>query len=863
MYRALLRLYPKSFRGEYEGEMCAIFSQRQRDASGFFGMIALWIETLFDVVFNAAHVHLDILAQDLRYFGRTLRQSPGYALTVVGIAGLGIGATTAAYSITDHVLLRPLPYADADRLVTVMEREPHYSRTELSPANYLDWKAQSKSFEALGAYTDLYANLSGDGEPQRLFGSVVTAEALPLVGVKPLIGRWFTEEEDRHGAAGTVILGYPLWQSRFGGSTAVLGKKILLDGEPCTVIGVMPAGFAFPRRQHEIWVAMRAFGQFGGGFQDPDRTNTYLIGVGKLRRGVSLEQANAELQLLAAQTEHQFPKELKNVSAGAWNLRDAVSPQSKTMVMALAGASLCVLLIACTNLANLLLARALSRRKELAVRRALGAGRERLVRQLLTESLLLAFLGGALGMLIAVTATPLFARLVPTNLPVAALPSVDWRVLTFGALATILTGLAFGVLPALKATAGSDLREGSRSGVGGRKERLRGALVVAEIAASVVLLVTSGLLIRAMLRIQATDPGFRADRVLTLRTPVTGSRYENTVTRCAFYKRVLDEARALPGVQSAGYISALPMVWRGGIFSVTVNGQQPAEPSSQRALMRFVSPDFFKTLSIPLHLGRDVAESDVLTSPRVAVVSESFAKQYWPDENPLGKRFNFAFEEQTVIGVVGNVRVRGLEQSSEPQVYLPYRQVQDGWFAGYIPQDLAIRTAQGDPLQIAPAVRRIIAAAEPQLPVTSVRPLTDIVANETASRRAQLVVLGGFAAIAFLLAAIGIHGLLAYAVSQRTQEIGVRMALGATRANILQLIVGDAFILAVLGILAGAAVAYGAGVQLRSLLAGLSPNDAEAFSAGILLSLAMTIAGSLLPAMRAVRVDPATALRAE
>jgi putative ABC transport system permease protein len=862
MYRALLHLYPKSFRGEYEGEMCAIFAQRRRDASGF-ELVALWIETFFDVLFNATRVHFDILGQDLRYFGRTLRQSPGYALTVVAIAGLGIGATTAAYSITDHVLLRPLPFPDADRLVTVWETEPHYSRNELSPANYLDWKAQSKSFEALGAYTDLYANLSGDGEPQRLFGSVVTAEALPLVGVKPLIGRWFTEEEDRHGAAGTVILSYPLWQSRFGGSATVLGKKILLDGEPCTVIGVMPAGFAFPRRQHEIWVAMRAFGQFGGGFQDPDRTNTYLIGVGKLRRGVSLNQANAELKLIASQTERQFPKELKNVSAGAWDLRDAVSPQSKTMVMALAGASLCVLLIACTNLANLLLARALSRRKELAVRAAMGAGRERLVRQLLTESLLLAFLGGALGMLIGLTATPLFARLVPTNLPVAALPSADWRVLTFGALATILTGLAFGVLPALKATAGSNLREGSRSGVGGRKERLRGALVVAEIAASVVLLVSSGLLIRAMSRIQGTDPGFRADHVLTLRTPVTGSRYENTVTRCAFYKRVLDEARALPGVESAAYISALPMVWRGGIFSVTVNRQQPADPSSQRALMRFVSPDFFKTLSIPMHLGRDVAESDVLTSPLVAVVSESFARQYWPNENPLGRQFNFAFEDRTVIGVVGNVRVRGLEQSSEPQVYLPYRQVKDGWFAGYIPQDLAIRNSQGDPLQLAPAVRRIIGAAEPQLPVTSVRPLTDIVANETASRRAQLLVLGGFAAIAFLLAAIGIHGLLAYAVSQRTQEIGVRMALGATRANILRLITGDALILAILGILAGAGVAYGAGVALRSLLAGLSPNDPDAFSAGILLSLVMTIAGSLLPALRAIRVDPATALRAE
>ena len=858
MYRALLHLYPKSFRGEYEGEMCAIFSQRRRDVSDF-GLFVLWIETFFDVLFNALHVHLDILRQDLRYVGRTLRQSPGYALTVVGIAGLGIGATTAAFSITDHVLLRPLPFADADRLVTVWHQERQYSRVEMSPPNYRDWKAQSKSFEAFGAYAGLSVNLAGEGEPERLVGEVMTADVLPMIGVKPLLGRWFSAEDDRYSAPATVILSYPLWQARFGGSAAVLGKKVLLDGEPCTVIGVMPAGFAFPNRQDEIWRAMQSG---GGAFKDDDRTNFFLTGIAKLRPGVTFEQANSELRVLAAQTERQFPKEMKGISAGAYRLRDAVSPRSKTMLMALLGASLCVLLIACTNLANLLLARALARRKELAVRRALGAGRERLVRQLLTESLLLAFGGGALGILIAVTATPLFAALVPTNLPVAALPSADWRVISFGALATLLTGLAFGVLPALKATGGADLREGSRSGVGGRKERLRGALVVAEIAASVVLLVTSGLLIRAMLRIQGTDPGFRADRVLTLHTPVTGPRYAKTVTRFAFYKRVLGEVRVLPGVQTAAYITSLPMVWRGGIWNISVPGQTREDTGSQKASMRFVTPDYFATLGIPMLLGRDVAESDVNSSPMVAVVSESFARQYWPNANPLGQRFNLAFSDRIVVGVAGDVHLRGLEGFSEPQVYLPYQQTKDGWFPPYVPQDLAIRTAQ-DPLQIAPAVRRIISSAAPDLPVTNLRPLSEIVAGETASRKAQLVVLGGFAAIAFLLAAIGIHGLLAYAVSQRTQEIGVRMALGATRGNILRLIVGDAMVLAIIGIAVGVAAAYASGRGLQSLLAGLKPGDIDAFSAGILLSLVMTVAGSFLPAMRAVRVDPSTALRAE
>jgi predicted permease len=729
----------------------------------------------------------------------------------------------------------------------------------LSPANYRDWKKQSKSFESFGAYASLQVNLVGEGEPEALSGEVVTADVLPLVGVKPLLGRWFTAEDERHGAPGTVLLSYSLWQAKFGGSPAVIGKKVVLDTEPCTVVGVMPASFAFPRRQDEIWLAIRSRDDW---YLNEDRTNTFLTGVGKLRPGVSIEQANAELRLIAANTERQFPKELKDVGAAAYDLRDTVTVRSKTMLAALLGASLCVLLIACTNLANLLLARALARRKELAVRAAMGAGRERLVRQLLTESMLLAIGGGALGILIAVNATPLFARLVPSDLPIVALPSADWRILWFGALATILTGLAFGVLPALRATGGTDLREGSRSGVGGRKERLRGALVVAEIAASVVLLVTSGLLIRAMLRIQGTDPGFRADHVLTLRTPVTGPRYAKTVTRCAFYQRVLGDVRVLPGVESAAYISALPMVWRGGIWTIMVNGQQPVDPSSQRASMRFVSPDFFKTLAIPMKLGRDVAESDVQTSPMVAVVSESFANQYWPGQNPLGKRFNIAMDDRTVIGVAGDVRVRGLERLSEPQVYLPYQQVKDGWFAGYIPLDLAIRTAQ-EPTQIASAVRRIVASAEPDLPVTDVKPLTEIVAGETASRRAQLVVLGGFAGIAFLLAAIGIHGLLAYAVSQRTQEIGVRTALGATQGDILRLIVGDAMVLALIGISLGAAMAYASGLELRSLLAGLKPNDMDAFSAGILLSLVMTIAGSFAPALRAIRVDPATALRSE
>jgi putative ABC transport system permease protein len=861
IYKALLHLYPKSFRAEYEGEMCAVFARRRRDASGL-GVAALWIETLFDVAMNATRVHLDLFGQDLRYFARTVKHSPAYALTVVGIAALGIGATTAAFSIADHVLLRPLPFADADRLATVWEKLPNYSRMELSPANYKDWKAQTKSFEAFGAYNDFFSvNLAGDGEPERLTGAAMTADVLPMIGVKPVIGRWFTTDDDRRGALGTVILSYALWQGRFGGSSSILGKKLLLDGGPYTVVGVMPAQFSFPSRGIDVFLPLRRFGMFDDGFEDTDRTNTFLVGIAKRKRGVSLGEANSELSVIASRLEAQFPKELGHVSAVAVDLRDMVAPQSKTMLWALLGASLCVLLIACANLASLLLARALGRRKELAVRAAMGAGRERLVRQLLTESVLLALCGGVLGMLIAVAAMPLFAALAPTRLPIAALPSVDARVLLFAAGITLLTGLAFGVWPALRAT-GADLREGSRSGVGGRKETLRGVLVMAEIAASVVLLVVSGLLIRAMLRVQGADPGFRTEHVLAAVTPVTGPKWAPTVPRVAFYKQVLSQVRALPGVESAAYITSLPMVWRGGIWTITVNGIPQSDASSQKASMRFVTPDYFRTLRIPLILGRDVAESDTLASPMAAVVSQSFARQYWPNEDPLGKIFNCGSLDRMVVGVVGDVRVRGLEQRSEPQVYLPYQQVKDGWYPPYVPTNLAIHST-GDPAQLASAVRRIVASADPLMPVTNIRTMDEIVATQTASRRAQLIVLGGFAAIAFLLAAIGIHGLLAYAVSQRTQEIGVRMALGATRGNILGLIVGGAMKMAAAGIIMGVVAAYGSGLELRSLLAGISPNDPDTFVAGIALALTMTAAGSLVPAWRAVRVDPATALRSE
>ena len=545
-------------------------------------------------------------------------------------------------------------------------------------------------------------------------------------------------------------------------------------------------------------------------------------------------------------------------------LRDEVSNQSRLLLTVLFAAAACVLLIACTNLANLLLVRALARQKELAVRASLGAGRERLVRQLLTESLTLAALGGVCGVLAAKIALPLLMRLVPQGLPIAE-PAIDLRVLLFAVLLTVLTGLGFGIVPALRACGGSGaaaLREGSRSGVGGRKERLRAALVILEVTASVVLLVAGGLLIRALWTIQAVDPGFRAEGVLTLRTSLPMPKYEQTARREQFYTRVLSDVRALPGVESASYISFLPMTLRGGIWPVSVNGEVLTRSENRTASLRYVEPDFFQTLEIPIRMGRDVNETDTRESLYVAVVSESFVRRYWPGENPLGQRFQFAFKERTVVGVVGDVRVRGLERESEPQVYLPDQQVEDRWLTWYAPKDLVVRSASA-PEALLPAVRRILQDADPEQPISDVRTLADVVAADTAPRQAQVRVLGAFAALAFLLAAIGIHGLLSFTVSQRTQEIGVRMALGAQRFNILAMILRESFALAAAGVACGVAGGYAAGRAMEALLAGVPPADTTIFCAAVALSLGMTMLGSLIPSLRAVRVDPASVIRNE
>jgi predicted permease len=859
-YKLLLHLYPASFRNEYGEEMHRVFDRLRRQA-GSLGAAAFWLSAIAEVLGNAAAVHLDVLRQDVGYTIRMLRRAPGFAVTAVLIVSLGVGATTAAFSVTDFVLLRPLPFPNPDRLVTILERTPRY-RNQLSAPNYRDWMQAATVFERTAMMHVALATLTGAGEPVRVEGAALSFDLLPTLGVSPMLGRGFTAEDDVDGAPGTLLLGYSLWQTQFGGDPAVIGRNVLLNDEPFTIIGVMRRAFRYPASTSTFWMPMR-FGE-----RDySDRTNHWLEAVARLRRGVSLAQARAEMDVITARSRQQYPAENKEVSADLRLLRDQVPDQSRMLLYALSGASACVLLIACANLANLLLARALARRRELAVRTAIGAGRERMIRQLMTESLMLAAAGGTLGVLIAFAAVPLLSRLVPATLPLATEPAVDTRVLLFALALSIVTGLAFGLAPVIRVGGEADLRglrEGSRSG-GGQKEGARSALVIVEIAASVVLLVSAGLLMRALLNVQAVDPGFRADGVLTMQTPLPTPKYSKVATREAFYGQVLPAVRALPGVTNAAFISYLPMGrMRGGIWPVALDGQ-PVKPQDKNAFLRFVTPGFFATVGVPIRTGRDVAESDAADRPFVAVVSESFVKRYWPDETPasvIGRHITFALSDRVVVGVVGDIHMRGLEGQAEPQVYLSSKQVADGSIIGYVPRGLVVRSSL-PPESLTPSIRAIVSKADPLMPVSEVNTLAAIVDRDTASRSTQIRVLGAFALIAFVLAGIGINGLLSFAVSQRTQEIGVRVALGAQPGDIVSMVMRRCAMLCVGGVIPGMAIAYAAGRSMEALLAGVKPADALTMAGAVGLSMLMTIVGSLAPTLRALRVDPITALRAE
>ena len=850
-YRALLRLYPAWFRGEYGDEMAAAFAERQAEGRGT-GPPA--IQAVADVLPNALAVHWSVLRQDLRYTVRSLLKSRGFALAAVLVTALGIGANTAAFSVANFVLLKPLPFPESDRLVRLCEGPRTGGgwgcNNQLSEVNYREFTARSKSFQSMGAYRAWPVNLVGAGEPVRLAAAALTPDVLLILGVAPYLGRVFDSAQGGEPDRSSAVLSYPLWQTQFGADAGILGRTVRLDGASYEVIGVMPPGFEFPR-EARIWTTLMLRGQ----------DECCLEGIGRLREGVSIDQAKTDLTRVTEQLTSERPVE-EETGHSTFLLRDEFAPRYRHLLLALCGAGLCILLLSCANLANLLLSRAVAREREFALRTALGAGRERLVRQMLTESVVLALAGGAAGFLLAAFSLPLLSLLVPPTLAVTGRPGLDFRVLGIAVLLIGVTGLGFGLLPAIRSAAGAwsgALREGARAGSG--RHGMRNVLVTVQVALSVVLLVSSGLLIRAVWRVQAVTPGFAADSVMTFRTALPRPKYDSTHVRAEFYRRVLSEVRALPGVTSAGYTTALPFVLTGGIGGITIPGVDLG-PRPDGASMRFVSPDYFATMGIPLLMGRDVEDTDVPSRLWVAVVSESFVKKYWPNENPLGRQFRLRQDLRTVVGVVGDVKARGLERVAEPQVYLPAIQIGEATLSAYDPKDLAIRYS-GNTSGLYAEIRRIVRAVDPEQPISNVRPMTEVLELQTSTRVAQVRVLAALAAVALLLAGVGIHGLLAYTVAQRRQEIAIRLALGGAPGRIAGMVLSQGFRLALFGIVPGVLGAYAMARAMRALLFGLDPADAATIGAAVGLVLLIAVVGSVVSARRAVRVSPMAAMRAE
>jgi putative ABC transport system permease protein len=810
---------------------------------------------------RAIRAQFDMLWQDLGWTQRSLRRSPTFTLTAIIVAAIGIGASTAAFTLLDHVLLRPLPFPNPEQLVVLYQTQltKGNARTVTSPANYLDWQSMSKSFETVGAYTTASVNLSGQAEPQRLEGVTISAEVFKALNVQPVVGRSFTNEDMDTGAANVVLLSDSLASALFGRATDAFNRSLLLDSTAYTVVGVMPAGFSFPTRETQLWLPLQ-FNQQGR----QNRTGLFISVIGRLKPGVTVDQARTEMGLIGQQLESTYPKENGGMGATAVGMQEVISPQSRTLVIAVFAAALCLILITCTNLANLLFARFLSRRQEIATRIAIGAGRERLLRQLITENFVLAIIGGGLGLLLGWIATPALARLVPEALPITGLPQMNLRVFGFAALLTLLTCIAFGVGPALRAARQIDLNAlRAKSTVASRSDKVRQALVLAEVACTVILLIGAGLMAKALWRVQSVHPGFRAENVLTMRTTLPLPKYNNVEPRTQFYSNVLTKVRALPGVNSASYNSFLPMVFRGGIFPVTAPGTSAdTQQTAVQTSIRFVTQDFFTTLGIPIRQGRDISDRDTAKAPSVTVISESLARRLWPNQDPIGKQVNVALADRTVVGVVGDISVRGLERTSEPQVYLSSQQVSDGALSFFSPKDMVVRTS-GNPTALATAIRGIVHEVDPDQPVSSVRTLEDVLRLETESRRSQLNVLGSFALIATLLAAIGIYGLMSFTVSNRTQEVGVRLALGAQPRSILTMFLRRGLLLGILGVVIGVPLAYFAARGMAAILFGVKPGDPLIYVGASLLAVAMALAGSFWPARRASNVDPAISIRNE
>jgi putative ABC transport system permease protein len=804
---------------------------------------------------GGAHMFADVL-RDTRYAVRQLLKTPGFTAVAILTLALGIGATSAMFSVINGVLLRPLPYPAPDSLVRVHEIVPQYGRFSVAPATFLDWRQQNTVFERIAAYAPGTATFADAGGPERVPSAAVSWDLFELLQVAPALGRGFAAEEDVPGKSSVIVLSHGMWQRRFGSDPAVLGRPVTLNGAPFTIIGVMPAGFYFPARQTEFWtpIALNPANATRGGH--------FLGVVARIKPGVGEAQAGAEIKAISERLAREYPQNSANESAEVVTLHDNIVGNIRPALLTLLAAVAVVVLIACANVANLLLVRASVREKEIAIRTALGASGRRLVLQMLGESVVLAIAGGAVGLLLAYLAIPALRTLSAGSIPRVDDVSIDTTVLLFAVGVSLVTGILFGLAPAWQAAragVAEVLKEGGRSSTVSGGRWLRTGLLVGEVALSIVLLVGAVLLLRSFARLTSVDPGFRADGVLAFRIALPATAYPEDHNRVAFYDTLLAKLDALPQVTGAGMVQSLPM--RGDyVLSFSIQGRPPAKPGvGPSANHRVVSPGYFSALGIPLLRGRTLTDRDAEKAPMVAVVDQAFVDRHFPGEEPIGRGIDIGngtdgFYE--IVGVVGDVHYEGLEANPEPTMYVPYKQ--DVFSSMWVVARTTI-----DPAALSGTVRQTVREIDAALPAFSLMPLGEVVTESVAQQRFSMLLLGLFAAIALFLAAVGLYGVVAYTVSQRTQEIGVRMAIGAQRGDVLGMIVGGGMKLALVGVAIGLAGALALSRLLATMLYEVTPLDPPSYAITAAVLLAVAALACYVPARRAMRVDPIVALRQE
>jgi predicted permease len=804
--------------------------------------------------------------QDIRYALRRLGKTPGFTVIAISTLALGIGANTAIFTVIDAVLLRSLPYRDPGRLVLLNEQTPRFPILSVSYQNLVDWRDQSHVFTGVGAVRNLGMNLTGADEPERLKAQMLNANVFELLGVEPARGRNFLPEEDKQGAPGVAMISYGLWQRRFGGSDAVLGKSLTLDSKPYSVVGVLPAGFQILQQSPDV---VLPFEPWAKTLPDDRSWHPGILPLARLRPDVTLEQARSEMTTIAKRLEQQYP-EFDTGTNALVNLMQAQLVQNvRPALLMILGAVGFVLLIACTNVANLLLARATARKREIAVRTAIGASRWRVLRLVLTESVLLSLIGAAAGLLLANAAVPALLRLGASSLPATSNVHIDGTVLLFTTLLAVVSGVLFGLAPALH-MASLDLRsalnETDRGAVGFGVMRLRGFLVVGEVALAMLLLVSAGLLIRSFDRLSNVAPGFGVDHILIADLLVSPAAHPDTAERMAFFDRVIERAGALPGVRAAGAASFLPISGAGSIIHFNIQGRPPKTPHEYvMANYRVVSPNYLRTMGIPLMNGRLMTEADRDGTSSVVVINATMAKTFFPNESPLGKHLQLGATPDKdqpwmeVVGVVGDVK-QSLASEAPTEMYVPYRQAIKE--LPVFSLSLVLRTA-ADPKTLANSLTSAVHEIDRNQPLVNIRTMEENVSASVSQPRFRTVLLTILAGIALLIAAVGIYGVMAFSVGQRTHEIGTRMALGSTPGQIFKLVIGDGLRLTLIGVVIGLLAGIAAGRYLSSMLFQAGLIEPVTMAAVAVLLIAVALVACYIPARRATRVDPTVALRYE